>query len=257
MPAAVALLLFFCSCTILEDRSGCPCILRLDLSDSSNSIYDTLMVSVRSEDGFLMNALVGREDYGKELLVKIPTREGVRVNVLQKEAMEYYSDPDASGLRIPPGTECPETYMYSDFCPTWAEESTDTVRLSKNYCGVSLKFVSNVADKFATTIVGNVCGYELDGNPAEGEFRYDPAFDEESASFFRLPRQSDSSLRLQITSADGSTRSFALGNYIIESGYDWSAPQLDDIVVMVDYVSTSVSITVNDWNIMEYFDVVI
>lgn len=231
--------------------------MKLDLSDVSNSIYDTLMVSVRSEEGFHMSTLVGREDYRRGLIVKVPTRGGVRVNVLQKEAMEYYSDPGASGLRIPVGGECPVTYMHSDFCPTSAEEAVDTVRLAKNYCGVSMSYVSNVSSQYVTKIIGNVCGYSLDGQPVQGDFTYEPDFDGGSQSFFRIPRQIDSSLRLCITSADGTQRMFALGNYIIESGYDWSARELDDIVVLVDYVPTSISITINDWNVTEFFDVVI
>lgn len=52
-------------------------------------------------------------------------------------------------------------------------------------------------------------------------------------------------------------REFALGEYIIESGYDWSAPDLADIEIEVDYSKTDVVFKVEDWEKTVSFDVII
>lgn len=50
-------------------------------------------------------------------------------------------------------------------------------------------------------------------------------------------------------------RTFSIGEYIIESGYDWTAESLEDVNVEIDYAKTEVSFTVNDWEKTVHFDV--
>ena len=42
-------------------------------------------------------------------------------------------------------------------------------------------------------------------------------------------------------------KTFALGNYIQQCGYDWTSEDLQDIVVKIDYACTRISITVGPW----------
>ena len=62
-----------------------------------------------------------------------------------------------------------------------------------------------------------------------------------------LPRQKDASLKLSVLEKTSVLKTFALGNYICQSGYDWTAENLQDIVVKIDYACTRVSIVVGPW----------
>ena len=67
-----------------------------------------------------------------------------------------------------------------------------------------------------------------------------------------LPRQVDASLLLEVDDGTSVQKTFALGEYIISSGYDWTAEELEDMTVTLDYQITYVKITVSGWD-KEYF----
>ena len=71
-----------------------------------------------------------------------------------------------------------------------------------------------------------------------------------------LPRQRDASLKLDIFGDDGLLKSFSLGNYLLESGYDWTAKDLRDATVLVDFAGTQIRIEVGGWDHSYDFDIV-
>ena len=84
-------------------------------------------------------------------------------------------------------------------------------------------------------------GWQPDGSPAPGTFssRLLPGAD--GRAVLRLPRQGDDSLLLHIVFSDQVVRTFALGSYIAASGYDWTAPDIEDLTLHVDISLTSVT----------------
>ena len=72
-----------------------------------------------------------------------------------------------------------------------------------------------------------------------------------------VPRQMDDSMMLEIRDDPDVLRSFAVGEFIAESGYDWSRPDLEDIEMEIDYSRTGVTFNVSDWKRTISFDVVI
>lgn len=243
----------FAACSVLEDRTQCPSRLHLDLSDSANMGCDSLMLMV-SSPLFRRSEVVGKEDFVSDYVMVVPDRNGVYVNALDNAVAGYDRD---GAFRIPQGEECPEAYMFSSWCDTSEEEAGEYVRLRKNYCGVSLHFTSENADVYEMEVYGEICGYSITGEPERGNFTFKPEFPDGTFCYFRLPRQVDASLRMGISAPDGSERYFALGNYIEESGYDWGKEDLDDIVININYASTSVTISINGWKRVEEFPVVI
>ena len=97
-------------------------------------------------------------------------------------------------------------------------------------------------------VKGNVNGYGKDGRPREGDFSYVPSRSEDSGYEVSLPRQSDSSLLLEIDDGTEVLKTFALGEYIKSGGYDWTTPDLEDLTVHVNWAVTTVSITVSAWD---------
>ena len=256
-PFVFFLVVVISSCSVKEDRTGCPCFLKVVLDDPSNQVCDSLLVSVVGvSDNFRWSEVVYRPSFVTDLLVRVPSRDGVFVDVMDAGVARNYVGGLSGGLLIVEGDECPTAFMDFAYCPTEAEEVVDTVCVRKNYCGVSVDFVSGDLQDYRVDILGNVCGYSVSGDVLEGGFSFTPSSDDGTRCFFRLPRQTDSSLRLAITPSGGTTQYFALGNYILRSGYDWTAPDLDDIMIGIDYSATYFSVTISDWTLTEHFDIV-
>ena len=38
-----------------------------------------------------------------------------------------------------------------------------------------------------------------------------------------------------------------MGEYIIESGYDWGTDSLEDVDIKIDYAKADVTLVINDW----------
>lgn len=257
------------SCSIKEDRSACPCLLRLDFSALSPEDREgTLLLGVREAEegnggGFSYSGVVDLASVGDVYEVEVP-RSGVWVNLWSESAADCIGE---SGLVIPFGADCPPVRMFSSFVETDCETTTATVSLLKNYCRLTVNFSEErTSFPFDIAVRSNVDGYGMDGEPHSGEFSHymratlkSTAAAEvatEVSCSLCLPRQRDSSLSLEIAEDASVLKSFALGNYIEGSGYDWSAPELDDIVVTIDYARTRLSISVGEWERSYSFDVV-
>ena len=52
-------------------------------------------------------------------------------------------------------------------------------------------------------------------------------------------------------------RIFAIGEYILDSGYDWEAPDLGDITLEIDYVDGAARINIDQWSKTLYFSIAV
>ena len=94
--------------------------------------------------------------------------------------------------------------------------------------------------------------YSLDGLPSEGDFAC-VAYPGESGNLQAgLPRQVDASLVLEVDDGTSVLKTFALGEYIVNGGYDWTAEELEDVTVTLNYQMTYVKISISGWD-REYF----
>jgi hypothetical protein len=62
---------------------------------------------------------------------------------------------------------------------------------------------------------------------------------------------------MHIVFSDRIVRTFALGSYIAAAGYDWTAPDLEDLTLQVDISLTSVTFSTDLWSKTEEIDVFI
>ncbi len=237
------------NCSLKEDRSECPCTLVLDFSGIDHDWSDSLSVGIMSAGGFLHTAVVPSTAYGDLYRVEVPKGD-VWINVYGADSWteEFVSaiTADNSSLYIPYGEECPEVRSFSLHNSIYAETVTVPVILHKNYCRLSITMVYEGELPMQISVLGDICGYDREGSPALGAFLYEPTG---SGGLFyaRIPRQIDSSLRLDLSDEEEVLREFAIGEYIVESGYDWEAEDLDDVWIEVDYTKTLLTITVGDW----------
>ena len=251
MPALALCAAILLSCTVKEDRTECPCFLTVDLGGVESAALmgkgvDSLIVQVQAEGDFYVREAFHLRDNVQEYTVAVPkTRTDVLVACTSGRFVS-----DAGGLHIPEGSECPVLYLSADSFVADAGEMRRTASVHRNYCvlTVSMKASFNAKPRpYRITLEGNVSGYLMDGSPEQGFFSY-ASSSSGGPCRLRIPRQRDGSLRLELEFPDsGEVRSFSVGEYILESGYDWNAPDLEDIDVEMDFSRSSLTVSISKW----------
>ena len=118
--------------------------------------------------------------------------------------------------------------------------------LHKNYCRLTLVLDGPPGDgePIGISVRGVVDGISLDGRPAAGDFRCKAV-----SGVCSLPRQAPSDrLLLDIVMEDKVVRTFALGTYIREAGYDWTGTDLEDITIHISLSVTHIRFRIGDWS---------
>ena len=225
------------SCSIKEDRTACPCALTLELTSLPVS---PVVLGVAGE-GYSFTEVVHADTV---LVVPVPKGD------LAVSAVGGALPEGDGSVRIPEGEEAPPMYLFHADVSTLAEQVVLPVLLHKQFCTLELIFRGppGYGPPFEVAVEGFYGGWQPDGSPAPGPFsrRILPGADGRAA--LRLPRQGDDSLLMHIVFSDSIVRTFALGSYIAASGYDWSAPDLDDLTLNVDISLTSVTISTDLWS---------
>lgn len=239
-----------CSCSVKEDRVPCPCFITLDFSavDREGFIsegFETLTWDMFPEAGPEegSSGLLGIADLPSEMYLEVIKGEAV-LDVVCCENDRYLP---GHGIQIPYGEDCPSLFVHSRLLDATVMQLRDTVVLHKLSAGLKIRLnnLSGLGVSFALT--GNVSGYDESWMPTYGDFYRKLVPDGNGECTAAIPRQFDESLKLCVYDDEGLVQAFALGQYIAESGYDWYAPDLEDIILEIDYNRTGVSITVNQW----------
>lgn len=221
------------ACAVKEDRSGCPCTLVLDM----RSVRSDVLVDVTRAAALHLADSVAAEV--EEYALSVP-RYGVVLNVVEGDRGLFRP---GGGVRIPEGYDCPPLYMHAAWVSTGSDEVHEKVELRKSFCGIT--FLARGAT-YAMEVEGRVAGYGSDGKAEEGAFSYRCRPDAAGEAYVRVPRQRDASLLLHLQEGTF-TRTFALGEFIAASGYDWTAPDLADITVELDFAATTVTFRIDAW----------
>lgn len=284
-------------CSVKEDRDLCPCSLVLEFPrEDAERLQDGVTVCMRgcSDDGFsLCDTLLAGQAASDGSPDTISDKGSYSYVVPKGDidlAVAYSADGlagklNSSGrwIEIDEGRPCPSIWTCCEKVSARADRVTVPVRLHKNFCRIDIQVrdVDGAEFPFKLRVRGNVNGYGLDGKPARGAFLCDAERSEtESAGSgtesdgddsgtasestgsghgyaVTVPRQTDDSLTLEIVTDDGVAKSFAIGNYIAASGYDWTSADLKDICLEIDYARTVISFTIDKWTHSEQFEVVI
>ena len=281
-------------CSVKEDRDLCPCTLVLEFpGEDAEKLQEGVTVCMRGYsdgDGFsLCDTLLAGQ------LASGGASDGVSYSYVVPKgdidlAVAYSADGlagelNSSGrwIEIDEGRPCPSIWTCCEKVSARADRVTVPVRLHKNFCRIDIQVrdVDGEEFPFKLRVRGNVNGYGLDGKPARGAFLCDAERAATEGSGFgtesevpgsgtasestvsgygyavTVPRQTDDSLILEIVTDDGVAKSFAIGNYIASSGYDWTSADLKDICLEIDYARTVISFTIDKWTHSEQFEVMI
>ena len=236
LPRLLLPVLLAVSCSVKENRDACPCVLVLDFRDLR---VTPVMLDVAGE-GYTHAQLVRSDTV---LVLQVP-KGGVSVSVTGGALG------DADGVRIPAGEEAPPLYLFHADVPAGAEQVILPVLLRKQFCTLELLFSGppGYGPPFEVEVEGSFDGWLRDGSPAPGAFSRRLLPGSDGRAVLRLPRQGDDSLRMHIVFSDQVVRTFSLGSYIAASGYDWTAPDLEDLTLQVDISLTSVTLSTDLWS---------
>ena len=273
-------MLLLSSCSVKEDRSGCPCWMTVEMPDMVG--HDGGQVD---NDDCVVLRLRGNSDED-EVDYSYQVTESVRVDA---EVLEYevprgsvgvsvIEMPDRVGydgivghdgdeVRIPVGEQMDSLYGYFRMFYTRCESVLCDVELHKEFCTVSFTLGDEgYVSPYDLEVWGNVAGVSAwDLMPLEGDFRFAPS-PEDGVYRVRVPRQLDASLELVMLEMpdqagnDGERAvvdRLPLGEYIARSGYDWTAEDLADVHIALDMEKQQVMITVSDWDGVVVMDIVI
>lgn len=250
LPVLLGAVLTLTGCSVKEDRSQCPCILELDFADPGveDVVFADLVVSAAEEAVWTDTVDVVKNRTG--YTASVPR---ARLHIRAWAGAEGYVS--ETGLSIPLGDDCPAVYMHDSDVQTEGEVFHEDVILRKNHCVMTIMTEGEGKITSDMLIKGNVSGYDPLGIPMPGDFEYlleDDGLDEGYKVV--LPRQNDASLMLVIDDGKGNNKAFALGRYIVSSGYDWTAADLEDVTVTVDYALTEIILSINGWESVYRYD---
>lgn len=247
------------SCTVREDRSDCPCTLALDLRDVPAAVpEDAFPVRWRASQGaFSQTGLLSPADCETGFFHIVLPRGGAQVYAVTGDE-GLFDD----GMVIPSGHGCPPVRLWTATVDAAGETATAVVRLRKEHCRLTVRMTgAPSARPYRLILEGGIAGYDAAGYPVPGPFRCSAVTAGSSAQAV-LPRQQDDSLLLHILDGDAADdapplRTFAIGHAIAASGYDWTAPDLADLTLDLDFAASTLSLSTDRWTRMLPFEITI
>lgn len=245
-----------CGCSVWEDRTDCPCFLTVDCSGVDCwSMMDAgnrrLSWNVSHLDGEWCRA----GDIVLDTLAPAFELEVPKDSLCVSASCGADLAPDG-GVHVEEGAAFPRLYFHSALVDASGATARDSVVLHREHAELFLYIRNLMLEGAAYDIEGSVAGCDNCGRPVQGRFLTRVHTDSRGFGSVVIPRQVDGSLRLNVTYAGELVRSLAIGEYIIQSGYDWNALDLEDISMVVEYYQTKVTIRIEQWKKTLTFTVV-
>ncbi len=237
------LVLFWVSCTVKEAREDCPCALYIHLEHLPLSPVQLIVTG----EGFRQEVKVNSDT----VLVMRPPKSGALVRAVAGASLSAEGKVD-----IPYGYDCPPVYLFDAEVDTALDSARVDVQLQKHFCNLSISFEgpSGWGEPYWTEVRGEVDGLRWDGTPLEGAFscRLDDGLT------VRLPRQwPEQLLLLDITMPDRVVRTFNLGYYLEQAGFDWTAPDLEDRSLEIALSVTALTLRIDYWTTVIPFEIIV
>ena len=218
-------MLFLSSCSIKEDRDGCPCWMMVEMPDRVGHDGEKVGQDGRfpigaGDDGTVVLRLRGNSDEDA-MDYEYQVTEAVRADA---GALEYEvprgsvgvsavafgneipgraghdgksAGYDGDEIRVPVGEQMDSLYGFFKMYHTRCESVLCDVELHKEFCTVSFTLGEDgYSSPYNIEVWGNVAGVSAwDLMPVLGEFRYAP-MQKNGVYQVRVPRQEDNSLEL-------------------------------------------------------------
>ena len=233
-------LLAAASCSIKEDRRGCPCSLTVVLVEAGGADGEDLVLGI---SGLPEERLSG---------ARIPERIERTVEKGIHRVTAFSGDEGmilrGGVLSVPYGDACGPLMVRSESIECLQEEAVDTVRLRKQHIVLTFRAAPSCSGIAVRSQWNGLSVKDL--LPAPGSYRALAARTAPGEFKVLLPRQGDASMVADILAGDGAVaQTLELGAMLQKAGFDFDAPNLDDAIICLDPSSPdgTFSVTVEEW----------
>ena len=264
----VALSLSSCRGWILENRIECPSFLFFDIQNSSEFLSNSKVYATvfNYPDGYLIDSdtttvgdILDRNFY-------FAIKDELAVQGYGLIGLSHQRIADGTEVFIPSGMDSDPLFRFSYQSPTRDESFFVPVEFVKDHCKIHLKFkgietfdTSDGIFPFTVIVKTNTRGIDgRTGIPLKGYFEYELQDDESGEFYFVLPRLGDEVLVLELYAKDGLYYTTGLVDSLdlyeilrIDGGIDWTAKNLPDLDIVIDYQMMNATVSVMEWEHQE------
>jgi len=237
------------SCSVLEDRHECPCILEINTSITQKG-------SVVDIAGFDENGRVLYDRFQRDSCPKRYEREvhrcSLSVTGLLSDGMNEHSD-DGRVISIRRGMQADSIFSGVTRVDASGETASSTVSLHKQFTTINLFQEQEREDSgdYRVEVRGDCAGFDvLSLSSVRGEFFYETPFPAEGTSFRILRIDEESSIWVSIVDVESeeTIRSFKISQLMKNAGYDCNALDLQDVEIYVSLASMDCLLSITEWS---------
>lgn len=231
------------SCTVKEDRDGCPCWLDIDVSACAHH-SDVVYLKGWHGDSQVIGDKVYLSDF-PEIYEKAVPRGMIDYTAYCGINTSLMS---GDSVMIPEGNQSDRLYAYRSTVWADGEEAYDCIIPHKQFATVTVKMWDNDGEDTSIAVSGETAGFNVvEMKPVAGKFYFHAEKDESGLIIFRLPRQINKELLMSLEKNGKTSNVIQLGDLITQTGYDWSATDLEDVYIDISTTDMDAPILVEIW----------
>lgn len=231
---------------IKEDRNDCPCWIEFDFSKFEPVEYQEIYTAVWEPKN--PQHTVFKITGGGSYIVQV----GHGTHEVTCFTGLHMGKASNGVVTIPKGFQADSLIAYTQRVECVEETSPCVPLPHRQFATVNLtikdeNLEENVKD---IRIVSDVNGLNCRTmTPVKGDLEFLLPASETHEYRFRVPRQTlDSVLELDLVRESGTADTLPLGTWIIASGYDWYAADLEEMNVLIDRADAATTVTISGWS---------
>ena len=249
------------SCSLKEDRDGCPCHLIIGLDNAVGNGNADIFIFQDGEEVLADNVVPA--DYPEGYRCEAGRRpasvtviQGLKENIIHEGRLVIKNGNDADRL-----------FLYNETLQCGSETVMAAADLHKNWTTLEISLAAEAgedspAGNVRIDISGGICGMDLrNGAPVRGDFQCIARLADSGFAVYavNLPRQISSEDEILIAVSRNGKELFScdISEAISRTGFDWSKPDLDDIRLRLDYISALFDVEIAEWETSPESDKVI
>ena len=239
------------SCSLKEDRDGCPCHLIIGLDNAVGNGNADIFIFQDGEEVLADNVVPAyypegyRHEAGRRP-ASVTVIQGLKENIINEGRLVIENGNDADRL-----------FLYNETLQCGSETVRAVADLHKNWTTLEISLAAEAGEdspvgNVRIDISGGICGMDLrNGAPVRGDFQCIARLADSGFAVYavNLPRQISSEDEILISVSRNGKELFScdISEAISKTGFDWSKPDLDDIRLGLDYISASVNVEIAEW----------
>lgn len=251
----LAAILLANSCSIKEDRSQCPCRLEVLMKDCKPMVKELTLSAWNAGQVFVKAVPVNE---GTDSLYYMVPRGTVVLTAVSGVRIEELSE---GSMILPKGSSCDSLWTYTAEVDCRGETALAEVSLRQQFATVHLSVERKGTDgdyPYQLVLKSGVNGLSFPYcEPNEGLWSRPLVVGDDGIYLFRVPRQKDGSLSLDLFLDGEKVESYPVGEHIVRAGYDWTKDRLEDIYIGMDWGQTEAHIHIEAWEDGGAYDAVL